>query len=122
MRIGEAAHIAGVSPRALRFYEDEGLIRPGRCTNGYRDYCQFTIERVIVIRSLLRSGLPVPLIREIMPDVAVTASPGDVVPSHRLRRRIEAYRDQLDARIAALVARRAALDDLLSRGAGDEGR
>ncbi|MBX6751187.1 MAG: MerR family transcriptional regulator [Micromonosporaceae bacterium] len=121
MRIGEAARAAGVSPRALRFYEDEGLIRPGRCANGYRDYCRFTVDRVVVIRSLLDSGLPIPLIREVMPDVTVAASPGTVVPPPELRRRIEAYRDRLDARIAALIARRAALDDLLSRGFDDDG-
>jgi len=118
VRIGEAARAAGVSPRALRFYEDEGLIQPGRCANGYRDYCRFTIDRVLVIRSLQGSGLPIPLIRELMPDATVPAAPDSVVPSPELRRRIEAYRDRLDARITALVARRAALDDLLSRGFG----
>jgi len=44
MRIGEAARITGVSARSLRFYEQQGLIVPGRCANGYRDYCRSTLE------------------------------------------------------------------------------
>ena len=58
-----------MSARSLRHYEDEGLIVPGRFSNGFRDYCQSTIDRVLVIRSLLESGLPVRLIREVLPGL-----------------------------------------------------
>ncbi|MFE1774304.1 hypothetical protein [Streptomyces sp. NPDC059008] len=45
------------------------MIVPGRYGNGFRDYCQSTIDRVLVIRSLLESGLPVRLIREVLPGL-----------------------------------------------------
>lgn len=38
MRIGELARRTGVSERMLRYYEQEGLLRPARTTSGYRDY------------------------------------------------------------------------------------
>ena len=74
MKISEASRVSGVSARSLRHYEHEGLIVPGRFSNGFRDYCQSTIDRVLVIRSLLESGLPVRLIKEVCP-----ASPTDLM-------------------------------------------
>ncbi|WP_201294943.1 MerR family transcriptional regulator [Nocardiopsis sp. FR6] len=59
MEIGEASRASGVSARSLRYYGDEGLIVPGLCRNGYRDYCRSTPDRARVIRSPLESGLPV---------------------------------------------------------------
>lgn len=107
-----------MSVRSLRFYEDEGLIVPGRCSNGYRDYCLSTIDRVRLIRSLLESGLPVRLIREVLPQL-IDEPPG----RPDLRRadfldEVRRYRDRLQDRIAALESRRSALDTFLDR-AGD---
>lgn len=70
MKISEASRVSGVSARSLRYYEDEGLIVPGRCSNGYRD-CRSTVDRVLVIRSLLESGLPVQLINDVLPHSLV---------------------------------------------------
>jgi MerR family regulatory protein len=38
MRIGELAQRAGVSTKALRYYEQLGLVTPGCRPNGYRDH------------------------------------------------------------------------------------
>lgn len=112
--------MSGASPRSLRHYEDEGLIVPGRSGNGFRDYCPSTIDRVLVVRSLLESGLPVRLIRDVLP--APAAGPGtdagrsgtDAVAGRAdFLREVEAYRDRLAARIAVLSDRRAALDAYL---------
>jgi DNA-binding transcriptional MerR regulator len=116
VRIGEAARIGGVSPRSLRHYEDEGLIVPGRCSNGYRDYCRSTLDRVILIRSLLESGLPVRLIREVLPHLAAGAPGRDRLPDEFLAE-VRRHRDRLDARILALTARRSALDAFLDGAA-----
>jgi DNA-binding transcriptional MerR regulator len=94
----------------LRHYEDEGLIIPGRRSNGFRDYCQSTIDRVHVIRSLLESGLPVRLIREVLPHL--TDGPGvgaDAVCAEFLHE-VRSHRDRLAARIAVLSSQQAALD------------
>ncbi|MBF6353643.1 MerR family transcriptional regulator [Nocardia higoensis] len=113
MKIGEASRVSGVSARSLRHYEDEGLIVPGRLGNGFRDYCQSTIDRVLVVRSLLESGLPVRLIRDVLPRPTdrsgVTA---DAVCSEFLHE-VRSYRDRLAARIAVLSDQQAALDAYL---------
>ncbi|MEU2751995.1 MerR family transcriptional regulator [Streptomyces collinus] len=110
MKISEASRASGVSARSLRHYEDEGLIVPGRFSNGFRDYCQSTIDRVLVIRSLLESGLPVRLIREVLPNLTDgTDASTDVVCAEFLRE-VQSYRDRLAARIAVLSDQQAALD------------
>ena len=109
MRISEASKVSGVSARSLRYYEDEGLIVPGRSGNGYRDYCWSTISRVGVIRSLLESGLPVRLIRELLSHLGTDA---DAVCAELLQE-VQRYRDRLAGRIAGLSERQAALDAYL---------
>ena len=103
-----------MSARSLRYYEDEGLLVPGRSSNGYRDYCRPTIDRVLAIRSLLRSGLPVRLVREVLPHVIDGRDHGgtDAVCAEFLRE-VQSYRDRLAARIADLRTRQSALDDYL---------
>ncbi|TDD48086.1 MerR family DNA-binding transcriptional regulator [Nonomuraea terrae] len=57
MRIGEPAHRAGVSPRALRYYEEQGLITAERDHNGYRVYDGDAVLLVRDIARLLHAGL-----------------------------------------------------------------
>jgi DNA-binding transcriptional MerR regulator len=56
MRIGELAERAGTSTRALRYYEQQGLLPARRTTNGYRDYDEVDLRLVEEIRSLLDIG------------------------------------------------------------------
>ncbi|UNZ19122.1 MerR family transcriptional regulator [Streptomyces sp. 891-h] len=113
MKIGEASRVSGVSARSLRHYEDEGLIVPGRFSNGFRDYCQSTIDRVLVIRSLLESGLPVRLIREILPSLTDGSEAGTDEVCAEFLHEVRSYRDRLAARIAVLSDQQAALDTYL---------
>ncbi|PZF80305.1 MerR family transcriptional regulator [Jiangella anatolica] len=113
MKIGEASRVSGVSARSLRHYEDEGLIVPGRFGNGFRDYCQSTLDRVLVIRSLLESGLPVRLIREVLPGLADGSDAGADVACTEFLHEVQSYRDRLALRIAVLSDQQAALDAYL---------
>ncbi|GAA5074910.1 MerR family transcriptional regulator [Streptomyces similanensis] len=118
MKIGEASRASGVSARSLRHYEDEGLIVPGRFGNGFRDYCQSTVDRVLVIRSLLESGLPVRLIREVLPGLTDPPDAGADVVCAEFLHEVRDYRDRLAARIAALGEQQAALDAYLRQADG----
>ncbi|MDA0639499.1 MULTISPECIES: MerR family transcriptional regulator [Nonomuraea] len=113
MKISEASRVSGVSVRSLRHYEDEGLIVPGRFSNGFRDYCQSTIDRVLIIRSLLESGLPVRLIREALPRLTDGPDAGTGVVCAEFLHEVQSYRDRLAARIAILSDQQAALDAYL---------
>ncbi|MEZ0112828.1 DNA-binding transcriptional MerR regulator [Catenulispora sp. EB89] len=114
MQISEAADVTGVSARALRYYEAEGLIVSGRCANGFRDYCPSTIDRVLVIRGLLESGLPVRLIRELLPHLSDGSVGSDEVCPEFLAE-VQNHRDRLAARIAILSGQQEALDAFLRR-------
>lgn len=123
MQISEAADVTGVSARALRYYEAEGLIVSGRCANGFRDYCPSTIDRVLVIRELLESGLPVRLIREFLPHLSdgsdkpggpdKLGGPDEVCPEFLAE--VQSHRDRLAARIAILSGQQEALDAFLRK-------
>lgn len=57
MRIGELAARTGVSPRALRHYEQQGLLGSTRGPNGYRLYDHAAVVRVANVKTLLDVGL-----------------------------------------------------------------
>ncbi|MFZ3474957.1 MerR family transcriptional regulator [Streptomyces sp. 4.24] len=117
MMISEAARVSGVSARALRYYEEEGLIAPDRGHNGYRRYCRATIDRIRVVRFLVESGLPMRLIKEVMPHLPVDAVPEVVCPEFLAD--VRGYRDRLAERIAGLTAQQSALDAFLGAAAAE---
>ncbi|MGV9304358.1 MerR family transcriptional regulator [Nonomuraea sp. NPDC003727] len=53
MLISELAELTGASARALRHYEDRGLLVPTRNSSGYRDYSESDVTRVAQIRTML---------------------------------------------------------------------
>jgi DNA-binding transcriptional MerR regulator len=100
--------------RSLRFYEDEGLIVPGRCRNGYRDFCRSTVDRVVIIRSLLNFGLPIRLVRQVLPHLAAGAtSPTEAVCAEFLDE-VRDHRDRLAGHVTELNHQLRALDRFLA--------
>lgn len=113
MRIGALARETGVSGRLLRYYEEQGLLRPARLANGYREYSESDIVVVSHIRSLLAAGLPTTVIAQVLHCVhddgkrlIPSACPGMVNHLERERARIAGA-------IAQLTTARQALDTLL---------
>lgn len=56
----------GVSVKALRVYEDAGLLKPARTVAGWRIYRQSEIERLSAILALKQLGLPLKRIGELL--------------------------------------------------------
>ena len=52
MTIGQMATQAGISPRALRYYEEQGLISPHRSDGGYRVYDEVDARRLAQVLAL----------------------------------------------------------------------
>src|SRR3546814_15446488 len=76
MRIGEVAARARVSPRALRYYEEQGLLESERTSAGQRVYPESAVERVRLIQQFFTAGLPSRTILQLLPCVdAGHASP-----------------------------------------------
>ncbi|MFK0214772.1 MULTISPECIES: MerR family transcriptional regulator [unclassified Streptomyces] len=116
MRIGDAAAAAGTTPRALRLYEQRGLLPPAdRTPTGQRRYGPDDVERVRVVRELLGLGLTIEDVRacvDRLPQLDAEAIRSRRVPegvcvraSPVVSRRLAA----LDAEIARLTRRRDAL-------------
>lgn len=57
MQIGKLAVLTGISIRMLRYYEQQGLLRPERTPAGYRRYSVADINTVKQIELLNRAGL-----------------------------------------------------------------
>lgn len=110
MKIGELAARTGVAARMLRYYEAQGLIEPTRLHNGYRDYGDYVVDRVVNIRGLLDAGIPTRVIGQILPcfDDASPAAPVD--PDPRLRDTLVRQRERLSENIRVLHGNRAAID------------
>ncbi|MGW2372339.1 MULTISPECIES: MerR family transcriptional regulator [Kitasatospora] len=113
MRIGELAERTGSTARALRHYEQAGLIDSERAANGYREYGESAVVRVRNIRALVAAGLTLEDLRPLLGclDGDVLAQP----PSERvlgiarkrlavLERRIAAQTEARDRLATALAA------------------
>lgn len=102
MRIGKLAEATRVTPAALRYYEDEGLILPvGRSAAGYRDYSTDAIARVSFIHRGQAAGLTLAQIRQIL-DIRDSGH----APCTHVRDLLDARLTDLDEQIGALVALR----------------
>ncbi|OLZ74713.1 peroxiredoxin [Streptomyces sp. IMTB 2501] len=120
MRISELARQAGVTTKAVRYYESLGLITPERLPNGYRNYDEDDVRLVQEIRTLHRLGIPVERTRPFLKCLAAGREYADDCPAS-----LASYReaiDELTGRIEALSARRATLianlDAAAHRGSG----
>ncbi|WP_371680178.1 MerR family transcriptional regulator [Streptomyces sp. NBC_01276] len=117
MRIGELAGATGTTARALRHYEQAGLICSERAPNGYRVYDERAVVRVRNIRHLLAAGLTLDDVRVFLPclDGDVAAAP----PSDKGLRVALDRLAVLDRRIAAQTEARDRLAHVLRAATGE---
>jgi DNA-binding transcriptional MerR regulator len=105
--IGELSRRTGVGAHLLRYYEAQGLLEPGRGTNGYREYTEDAVLVVIQIRALLEAGLSTEDIGYLLP--CATGVGPDLEPCAAL---VDMLRDRLreiNGRIDTLTQSRQAL-------------
>ncbi|QHC27224.1 MerR family transcriptional regulator [Streptomyces sp. GS7] len=126
MRIGELSERTNTPRRLLRYYEEQGLIRAARTPNGYRDYDERYVDRVLQIRGLLDAGLPTRIIKQILPCLD---KPRDIYfpdATPEMIATLEHERDRMTDRISCLTRNRNAIADYLAAvmdyGAGSRPR
>ncbi|MFE7135686.1 MerR family transcriptional regulator [Streptomyces sp. NPDC057638] len=110
MKIGDLARETGVSPRLLRYYEEQGLLVPLRTPSGHRRYGEDAPEVVAHIRALLTAGLSTHVIRDVLPCVEGPGPSFHQCTAGTLRTQLAG----LDGRIAGLMGAREALAGLLA--------
>ena len=67
IRIGEVARGAGVSVRAVRYYEQQGLLIAERSPSGQRLYRQDAVDRIRFFQQMFAAGLTSRRITELLP-------------------------------------------------------
>ncbi|GAA4983233.1 redox-sensitive transcriptional activator SoxR [Kineococcus glutinatus] len=112
LAIGEVAARAGVTPSALRFYEQEGLLHPLRTAGGQRRYPRAVLRRIAFIRAAQSVGLSLSEVRDALASLPEGRNPTRA-DWDRLSR---SWRARLDERIAALQALRDGLSSCIGCG------
>jgi DNA-binding transcriptional MerR regulator len=108
VRIGDLAAAAGVSTRALRYYEEQGMLTPGRSAGGHRHYESDAVERVRWIQRLFAAGLSSKAILGLPPCVESGTDLEAVLE------RLVAERGRIDAQIRDLAGTRDSLDGIIA--------
>ena len=113
IRIGELSRRSGVSQRLLRYYEEQGLLRPQRRPSGYREYLSSDIALVRQIRGLLAAGLSTTTISTVLPCIREDGE--RLVPTcSDLVAQLRQERDRIDQAIDDLTTSRQILDTVIT--------
>lgn len=99
MSIGEFSQLTGLSVKALRHYDERGVLQPVDVEPGsrYRRYGAGQLVPALRLRELRRAGMPLTAAEQVLPggDTAVTALAGH-------RERVAAERAEQDDALATL--------------------
>lgn len=114
MNIGEVAKRAGLPPKTIRYYEDIGLIKPLRDTNGYRAFRETDVHKLAFLGRSRALGFTIEDCRNLLAlwEDKARAS-GDV------RSIAKEHLTEIETKIANLQAMRDTLSELVRECAGD---
>jgi MerR family copper efflux transcriptional regulator len=114
MTIGEIATRTGLPAKTIRYYEEIGLIRPARDTNGYRSFSDRDAHKLAFIGRARSFGFSIEDCRILLAlyedDSRASADVRAVAQDHLAR---------IEEKIAQLQDMRDTLRDLVSACAGD---
>jgi DNA-binding transcriptional MerR regulator len=101
-KIGEVAKILDTTVRTIRYYEEEGLLMPGRTDKGTRLYSEHHIDRLRAILHLAENGFSLDVIGSIG-NTRQTCATGDE-GSKKLTGIIDSAISDIEKKIADLKA------------------
>jgi Cu(I)-responsive transcriptional regulator len=115
MNIGDAASLANLPAKTIRYYEDIALIRPARAANGYRDYSQTDVHRLRFLQRARSLGFTIEECRALLSLYE---------DEHRASADVRAVATQkigeVERKIAELKGMKATLERLVQCCHGDE--
>lgn len=114
MNIGEVSARSGLPPKTIRYYEDIGLIKPLRDTNGYRAFRPSDLNKLTFLGRARSLGFCIEDCRALMALYA-----DDSRASADVKAIAEHHLTQIDAKLAELAAMRATLTELVKACSGD---
>jgi DNA-binding transcriptional MerR regulator len=108
LRIGQLAERSGVSVRALRYYEEQGLLVAERSAAGQRVYPESAVSKVRFFQQMYAAGLTSRNIAQVLP--CVDSGHTDAEQRAMLRQQRDRIQDKIDELTAALGR----LDEILA--------
>lgn len=107
VRIGDVARAAGVSVRAVRYYEQQGLLTAERSASGQRLYGPDAADRVRFFQQMFAAGLTSRNIAELLPCLDSGHTDAEQ------RAMLHAERDRIQAKVDALQTALRHLDQII---------
>ena len=101
MKVGELARKTGKTVRALRLYEELGLLSPARSEGNFRLYGADEVARVYWIAKLQALGFSLPQIQGLLHTVESSSTGPDAM--HSLREMFRARLDDTRAQVEKLL-------------------
>jgi MerR family copper efflux transcriptional regulator len=114
MNIGTASEKSGLPPKTIRYYEDIGLLSPGRADNGYRDYSTADVHRLRFLQRSRGLGFSVEECRQLLSLYGDTQR-----ESSEVKAIAESKLTEIDRKIAELLELKATLGHLVDACHGD---
>jgi DNA-binding transcriptional MerR regulator len=111
MRIGELSARTAVSPRSLRYYDQQRLLDARRNSGGQRTYDISAVDRVTLIQEFFAAGLCSTRIRSLL----ACLDAGGANASIELGCQLSDELDRLDAQLKSVAEARSNLDELRRR-------
>ncbi|MFI6423602.1 MerR family DNA-binding transcriptional regulator [Promicromonospora sp. NPDC050880] len=107
IRIGEVARGAGVSVRAVRYYEQQGLLTPERSPSGQRLYRSSSVTYVRFFQQMYAAGLTSRNIADLLPCMESGHTDAEQ------RAMLRAERDRIQRKLDDLQAALDRLDEVI---------
>ncbi|MGB0498454.1 MAG: Cu(I)-responsive transcriptional regulator [Rubricella sp.] len=114
MNIGTAARRTGLPAKTIRYYEEIGLVRPGRDANGYRAFGEDDLHKLAFLGRARRLGFGIEDCRKLL-----ALWEDDSRASGDVQGIAEAHLEEIDRRIAELQGLRRTLARLVTACHGD---
>jgi Cu(I)-responsive transcriptional regulator len=115
MNISDAATECGLPAKTIRYYEDIGLVSPGRLANGYRDYDENDLHKLRFLQRARGLGFSVEDCR-----VLLSLYEDRNRASSDVKEIAKTHLAEIERKIAELQSLRDTLSDLVQSCHGDD--
>ena len=115
MNIGLASKASHLPPKTIRYYEEIGLILPGRLRNGYRDYSETDVHKLRFLQRARSLGFTIEECRKLL-----SLYEDQNRASRDVKRVAHQHLAKIEHKVRELKSMQSVLRDLVEHCHGDE--